>query len=170
VSDVVHAADDGAPVAPLDQGDGRVLDLERKEAAARASDDAVQRDLDDASVRDDEDFAVRMSGDDVVELGGDTRFERRGALAAGHDVPVGLFDPACPRLGIALGDLMGAQTLPLAEVDLAQPGPWLGPQLKRRAEDLGRLERTLQVAGVQADERATGESLGEERGLAASFL
>src|SRR5690348_17435018 len=58
VCDVVDAADDHAAVPLLDQRDGRVLDLERKQATTGATDDAMQRHLDHAAVCDDQHVGV----------------------------------------------------------------------------------------------------------------
>src|SRR5262249_14942061 len=170
VRDVVDAGDDSAPVALLEHRDRRVLDLEGKQPSAGAADDAMQRNLDDAAVSDDQEIAVLVPGNDVIQLSGDASVERRRALASGYDVPVGLFDPAGPRLWVACGDLLGAEAFPLAEEDLTQAFARLGIEAEGGAEHLGGLERAPEVARVEAGEAPAGEGGGRERRLAAALV
>src|SRR5207245_10828864 len=98
----------------------RVVEPARELGAAGRADDSRQCDLHHTAMRHHEDVAVLMSPQDLVERGADPRVEGRGALAARHYIPIRLLDPGRPRLWKSLGDLFGAQTLPFAEVDLAQ--------------------------------------------------
>ena len=168
VADVVDAANDHAPIAFLDQRDGRVLDAKRKQAAARLADDAVQRDLDDPSVGDHEHVAVRVTPKERVDGGGHPGFEVRLPLTTWHNVPVRLVYPPRPRLGVTLGDLVRPQPFPLAEEDLAQ-GPFgLRRDADAAAEYLRRLERTRKVARVVAGELPACQPRGQELGLTAT--
>ena len=56
---VVDTADDHAALALFDDRDRCVLDLERKEAAARPADNTMQRDLNHPAVRDDHNVTVQ---------------------------------------------------------------------------------------------------------------
>jgi hypothetical protein len=111
-----------------------------------------------------------MPGEDLIDRLAYPRIEFRLALAARHDVPVRLLDPPRPCVGITRSDLVRAQALPLAEVDLAQRGLGDGAQADGRANDLGRLKRALEVARVVGDEGPAGQASGQELGLAAALL
>jgi len=157
---VVDTADDHAALALFDDRDRCVLDLERKEAAARPADNTMQSDLNHPAVRDDYNVAVVVTFKDFVERGGHTRLE----------VPVGFFRPPRPRLRETLSQVICAQALPLTEVDLAQPRHRLGVLSDRRLDRLRCLESSLQVARVKACEPAAGETPAHTLGLAASLF
>src|SRR6266850_1279946 len=164
---VVDTADDHVAVALFDDRDGCVLNLEWEEAAARPADDTMQRDLNHAAVRDDDHITVVVTFKDVIERSGDPRLEKGGALAARHQAPVGLFRPPRPSLRKALGQVVCAQAFPVSEVDLAQAGHRLGVVSDRGLDRLRRLERSLQVARVEAREPAPGKALPDPLCLAA---
>src|SRR5262249_10813757 len=168
VADVVDTADHDPTIAPLEERDRRVLDLERKQSLRRPADDPVQRDLDDATVCHREHVAMRVHVDDVLDCRADPCVERGRALTAGHHVPVRLLDPPCPRLRKPLGDPVGTHALPLAEEDLAERTERLG---RRTADGAGNeprgLERTPEIAGVEAGELPPAQAEGKTAGLAA---
>src|SRR5579864_5895679 len=110
-----------------------------------------------------------MVPEDLFERSPDARFERRRAFAAGHDVPIRLFDPRRPLRRKSLGDLLGAQALPFAEVDLAQGGERLGFGSDVRGDRLRRLGGASQIARVEAGELATRQPRAEPLGLAQAF-
>jgi hypothetical protein len=170
VARVVDPGDDQAMVALLDHGDGRILDLERKQAAARPADHSMQCDLYDAPVRNHDDVAVTVALEDRVDRSEDACLEEGGSLASRHQVPIGLLVPARPRCRKAFGQLLGAQALPITEKDLTEPGHRLGDQPGRRLDRLRRLERTLQVARVKACEPTSGEAPANPLGLMVSFF
>ena len=170
MSDVVDAADHHPAVALFDQRDGCVLDPERPQAAAGPPDHAVERDLDHAAVGDEEDVAVLMPLDDLVQRSADPCIEKRGALAAGHDVPIRLLDPRRPCLGESGRDLFGPQSFPLAEKDLSQSVRGLRLGADDAADDLRGLEGAFQVARVEPDEAAFGQPAAEELGLTAALV
>jgi hypothetical protein len=69
-----------------------------------------------------------------------------------------------------LRELVGAQALPLAEVDLTQAGGRLRPQPDHRLDRLRRLEGALQVARIEPREPAPGQPASQPLGLSASLL
>src|SRR5438094_5289271 len=111
-----------------------------------------------------------MPAQDLFESGGDAYVESRRAFTTRHEVPVRFGDPARPRLGISFRDLFRAESLPFAEIDLAKRFQRLGLQDDRPTQDLGRLERALEVARVDAGELASGQARPQEGGLAAALL
>jgi hypothetical protein len=90
-------------------------------------------------------------------------------LTTRHNVPVRLFYPPRPRVGITLRDFVGAQALPLAEVNLTQRGVGFRWQADGGADGLGGVEGALEVAGIVAGEGAALQAAGDELRLAASF-
>ena len=130
----------------------------------------MQPDLDHPTVRDHQDVAMIVAAKDRVQRGGDPRLEQGSALAAGDQVPVGLLCPARPGLGISLRNVLGAKSLPLAEIDLAEAGHRLWGHPDRRADHLGCLERAFQVAGVETCERASVQPSPHKLRLAPAFI
>ena len=86
----------------------------------------MQGDLNDPAMRNHQHFAVLMTAEDLVQRGADARVEGGRAFAAWDDVPIRFFDPVRPCLGKSFGDLLRAQTLPLAEIDLTKRLQGLG--------------------------------------------
>jgi hypothetical protein len=168
VADVVDARDDHAAVSLLEQRDGRVLDLERKETSARSADHAMQCDLDDAAMSHHEDVAMGVVEEDLVDRATDSRVKPLRTLTTRHQVPIRLFDPTCPCLRVTRGNLRGAQAFPLAQEDLAQRGLGCRLNTNRRADDRGRLEGSVQVARVVRDDGAAREPGRQPLGLAAT--
>src|SRR5437763_3880767 len=130
----------------------------------------MQRHLNHAAMRDDEHVAARMLRQDLVDRLADPGIEFRLALSARHDVPVRLLDPSRPCFGITRSDLVRAQALPLAEVDLAKRRLGDRPHADRSSDDLRRLERALEVAREIAGEDPPSQAGGQELCLAAAIL
>lgn len=170
VGDIVHSPDHHPAVALFDLRDGCVLDLEWKQAAARPAHDPMQRDLYDPAVSHDEHIATGMLSKDFIQSAGDPCLEQRSSLPSGHDVPIGLVDPARPCFGITLRYLVGIQAFPLTEKDLAQRKHRLRPLVDQPADHLGSLKCALQVARVKTGEGSPDQPRAEELGLAAALL
>src|ERR1700674_2681819 len=130
----------------------------------------MERDLDDASVSDDQDVSMRVPVENFVQCRDDAGFEARGAFSAGHDVPIRLLAPPRPGIRETLGDLLSAQTLPVAQVDLSEARRGLRHEVDECANRFCGLEGALQVARVEARRPATGEPAAEELGLAATLV
>jgi hypothetical protein len=121
-------------------------------------------------VGDNQDVAVFMVLKDLIDGGGDARLKVHGAFSTRHQIPVWLLDPPRPLIGKSLGNLVGEEPLPLAEVNLAQRlvGLWL--RAGRGGDRLGGLECALQVAGVEAGKAPAGKSVAQAASLLAAFV
>lgn len=106
---------------------------------------------------------------DLLDRRRDARLEKGRALAAGDEVPVRLVGPRRPRLGETLGQVVGAQALPLAEKDLSQRGQRLRGNADRPAEDGRRLEGTLEVARIEAGPTPSRQPPAQQLGLPAAL-
>jgi len=168
--DVVDSADDHAAAAPFEHCDRGVLDSKWEQTATRFADDAMQRHLNHAAMRDDEHVAARMLCQDLIDRLADPGIEFHLALSARHDVPVRLLDPPRPCFGITRSDLVRAQALPLAEVDLAKRRLGDRAHADRSSDDLGRLERAFEIAREVGGEGPPRQTGGQELGLAAAVL
>jgi hypothetical protein len=167
---VVDATDHDATAAFLNHRDRGILNLECEEASAGAAEHPMQRDLDDASVCHGKHITLLVPLEDRIQSGRYARFEKRRALTARHQIPVGFLGPPRPNLWKTLGQLFRAQALPLTEVDLTKTRHRFRMGAERTANRLRRFEGTSEVAGIEAGEPAAGQPLGEPVSLPAAFL
>ena len=170
VGDVVDACDHGPTVALLEYGDRGVLNPEWEEAAARTADDPLQSNLYHPAMGDDQNVAVLVTLENVIDRRRDPPVKGLRTLAAGNDIPVGLFDPARPGFGESLSDVIGAQPFPIAEVDLPQRRRGLRLGTDRRRDGPSGFESSLEVAGVEAGEMPAAEAPAEPVRLEAPLI
>ena len=85
--------------------------------------------------------------------------DARGQLQVVLDVALALVavSPARPGAGRALLELVDGAALPAAEVPLAERGVEDDREVEPGREDLGRLARAVEVAGVHGRDRLAGE-------------
>src|ERR1700681_3521587 len=145
MGDVIDTADDHATAGLFDHRDRGVLDLERKESAARPADNPTQSDLGHTAMGDHQHLAPLMAIEDRLQRSRDARLEHTSALAAWDEIPVGFLLPGSPRLWITLGDLDRSQPLPFAQENLAQLRHGGRLDSERSSDELRRLECPLQV-------------------------
>src|SRR6266567_7882849 len=127
----------------------------------------MERDLDDAPVRDHHHVPVLVTREDRVELQIDASLEWH--RAARDDIPARFLGPQRPFLRVTLGQLFGRESLPQAQVDLPQRLRRARCRCHRLADQAGRLESPLQIAGVEPGKAPAGEPASYLHGLAATF-
>src|SRR5260370_4824953 len=167
---VIDARHHKPPIALSDHRDGGVLDPEREQAMVRRPDDPRQCDLDDSAVGHDQDVPVIVPREDRVHLTNPPGFKRRGALPAGNHIPAWLLSPPRPGVRESLRQLIGVEPLPVAEIDLPQARRRAGRAASRGADQLGGLERALEVARVEPGKTATSQPSPHAHRLPATFL
>src|SRR5712692_2476358 len=136
----------------------------------RAPDDPMQGDLDDPAMGHDQDVSVIVAREDRVDLGNDPGLERRRALSARDDIPARFLRPPRPGVRKSLRQLIGLEPLPIAEKDLPQARRRAGRAASRGADQLGGVQRALEVARVEAGKAVTSQPSPHAHRLAATFL